>query len=218
MLLKDCHKASIYTVDKDYLCDAHVSRITDSSALFTFDEPGADYLRSEVLATFYDNKMGLISCYCRLSCYKEYAVSPGIWNSSAVCTFGEVITSLQRRNDLKVRVNIPTLLSYTDEEGSSSRTEGTVLDISAGGVFITCSREFSVGQIFQFSFKAGQKNLLLTAEILRIHTFDQTETVSPAHSDTDMTGYGCRFIHMTSYEESAVRSFVFQQDSKNKRI
>ena len=57
MLLKDCHKASIYTVDKDYLCDAHVSRITDSSALFTFDEPGADYLRSEVLATFYDNKM-----------------------------------------------------------------------------------------------------------------------------------------------------------------
>lgn len=218
MLLKDCHKASIYTVDKDYLCDAHVSRITDSSALFTFDEPSADYLRSEVLATFYDNKMGLISCYCLLSCYKEYVISPGIWNSSAVCTFGEVVTTLQRRNDLRVRVNIPTILSYADEAGSFSRAEGTVLDISAGGVFITCSREFSVGQIFQFFFKAGKKNLLLTAEVLRIHTSNQAERVSPAYSDTDMTGYGCRFIHMTSYEESAVRSYVYQQDCKNKKI
>ena len=218
MLLKDCHKASIYTLDKDYLCDAHVSRITDGSALFTFDGPGADFLRSEVLATFYDNKKGLISCYCRLSCYKEYAVSPRVWNSSAVCTFVEVVTSLQRRNDLKVRVNIPTLLSYTDEEGNSSRAEGTVLDISAGGVFVTCSREFSVGQLFQFSFKAGQKNLLLTAEVLRIHPSVQAGSAGSADSDTDLNGYGCRFIHMTSYEEAAVRSFVFQQDSKSKRI
>lgn len=218
MFLKDCHKASIYTVDKDYLCDAHVSRITDGTALFTFDEPGADYLRSEVLATFYDNKKGLISCYCRLSCYKEYAVSPGVWNSSAVCTFGKVVTSLQRRNDLKVRVNIPTLLSFSDGGDDSCRTEGTVRDISAGGVFIICSNSLPIGQVFQFSFKAGQKNLLLTAEVLRVHSPGQIPGAEPFMPDSDAFGYGCRFIHMTSYEEAAVRSFVFQQDSKSKKF
>ena len=217
MLLKDCHKASIYTIDKEYLCDAHVSRITDSSALLSFGEPSADFLRSEVLVTFYDNVMGLISCYCRLSGYKEYSASTQGWNSSVVCTFGEVVTSIQRRNDLKVRVDIPTSISYTDNEGNIIKVEACIRDISAGGVFITCCHAFSKGQVFQFSFTARQKNLLLTAEVLRVDMSEHSEE-SRAPGPSSAAGYGCRFKDMTSYEEATVRSFVFQQDSLSKKF
>lgn len=202
MFLIDCHKASIYTIDNEYLCDAHVSHIADRSALLTFEEPYGDILRSEALVTFYDNAKGLVSCSCRLSDYKEYAVSPGVKHSSALCSFGEVVTALQRRNDLKVRVDLPARLSYTDSEGNTIRSDASIRDISAGGVFVICSCTLCTGQQFSLSFRAGQKELLLTAEVIRI----------------DDAGYGCRFPDMTSSQEASVRSFVFQQDSRNKRF
>lgn len=218
MFLIDCHKASIYTIDNDYLCDAIVSQITEESLLLTFKAPSADILRSEVRVTFYDNVRGLVSCSCALSGYKEYIDTPGNWHSCVTCTFREIIDTIQRRDDIKVHVDIPVTLHFTDSEGKNASAEAVIRDISAGGVFITSAYAFFTGEIIHFSFLTDSKKLHLKAEILRLDKNDINNKSPKDKIAPDQFGYGCRFIDVPSYVEASVRSFVYKQLARKKTL
>lgn len=203
MHLTDCHKASIYTTDNQYLCDASVSELTEDSAELVFSGSSADILRSEVVVTFYDSFEGLLSYECRLSDYKEYLSAPGERMSRVTCSIGKNISVIQRRKDLKVPVNIETVLTYLDSEGHSRESRARLRNISAGGVFLTCRTRFLPGQLFHFPLKTADRFLKMSAEILRIE---------PPSVEDAPPGYGCRFVDLPPYAEASLRNFVYRQE------
>lgn len=207
MDISDCRKASLYTIDNTYLCDADVSDITDTSALLTFREACADILNSEMLVTFYDGAKGVISYYCLLSGYKEYTVSPGVQHSCVLCTPDSRISAIHRRKDIKVPVHIPVSLHYRDREDQPARAAATVHNISAGGVYFTSAADFYVEQKVRFFLPSVRQDVILTAEILR----------AEAAEEEGICGYGCRFTDLPAHAESSIRGFVFRQDMQRKK-
>lgn len=208
MHLTDCNKASIYTTDNNYLCDAAVLDLTEDSARLVFKGPAADILRSEVLVTFYDSFEGLVSYECRLAEYNEYLAGPGVWQSQVNCLIGKNISVIQRRKDLKIRLELLTELTYEDSNGKRLKTNALIRNISAGGVFITSETIFSTGQLFAFSLKTSHRRLRLTAEVLRVET--PSEEGSPY-------GYGGRFIDLAPYTEATLRNYVYRQELKTRK-
>lgn len=202
MYLISCNKASLYTLDNSYLCDAKVSQITESSAVLSFPEPSADILRSEMLVTFYDNSKGLTSFYCLFSDYKEYLVSPGVTHSSVLCTMERPLSSIQRRKDIKVQISMSVTLRYKKSDGTAARANGIIRDISAGGIYFTSSCAFPAKQELHFNLPSIRPDLILSAKILRAEATDEE----------GVFGYGCSFINLPAHAESSVRSFVYRQE------
>lgn len=224
MKLTDCKKASIYDLNNLYLLDASVSDFEEDTVTLTFNELASEVLNSEVYVTFYDNSLGLITCYCQLSEYKEFLAAPAMWGSRVLCQIEEQISVLQRRNDIKVPVNMQTVIRFSDNKDVITDVTANVKNISAGGVFFTCHYAFLTGQIFEFTFQQKDTGLMLTGEILRVQQITEETTssrkISSKNKKTDkepLFGYGCRFINMSPYKESIIRNFVYRQDLSRRR-
>lgn len=227
MKLTECKKASIYDLNRLYICDASVSFTpidpenpeTAITATLTFTEAAADYLRSEAYITFYDNVVGLITFYCTLSNYKETLIAPGLWYSSVQCTLVKEVEKQQRRNDIKISVKIDTILAFINSEDVLTEVSAIIRNISAGGIFFTCHYPFQLGQTFSFSFGDTKKSAVLSAEILRIQPpEDMPAIIGREADDSGILGYGCKFINLSPFHESLIRNFVFKQDLYHKKM
>ncbi len=223
MLLNDCTKASIYSLQNIFLCDATVSNIRENSVLLTMKDSSADFLTSEINVTFYDGIKGLVTYFCELSGYKEIMTEPNVFISRVTCTLRKQLSVLQRRRDIKVHVNIPIRLSYASRQDVEVNVTGAIRNISAGGVFFTCHYTFLTGSVVEFSFSPRKDiaPLLLRAEILRVQDRESLKNMLDAdiHSgvngsvvDTDLRGYGCRFVDISPHSEAQVRNYVFRED------
>ncbi len=215
MLLFDCKKASIYSLQNAFLCDASVSNIKEDSVTLTLKDSGADFLTSEVNVTFYDGAKGLVTYFCELSGYKEFMTAPNVFTSRVHCTLRKQLSTVQRRNDVKVPVNIPMRFSYSSGNEVEVNVTGTIRNISAGGIFFTCHYAFLTGSIVEFSFSPRQDiaPILLKAEILRVQDMDSMQqSFRMDAGDMDLRGYGCRFIDLSPHAEAQLRNYVFRED------
>ncbi len=215
MLLFDCKKASIYSLQNAFLCDAAVSNIKEDSVTLTLKDSGADFLTSEVNVTFYDGAKGLVTYFCELSGYKEFMTAPNVFTSRVHCTLCKQLSTVQRRNDVKVPVNIPMRFSYSSGSEVEVNVTGTIRNISAGGIFFTCHYTFLTGSIVEFSFSPRQDiaPILLKAEILRAQDMDSMQqSFRMDAGDMDLRGYGCRFIDLSPHAEAQLRNYVFRED------
>lgn len=216
MKLTQCKKASLYDLNNRYLCDADVSDIAEDSVSLHFSSPASDLLFSEVHVTFYDNVQGLVTYYCALSGYQEFLTAPRTMGSSVICRLNQEISVIQRRNDMKVPVQLKTTLTVINSEDILTDVAATITDISAGGLFFTSRYSFYVGQTFSFFFDKNPPAFQLEAEILRVNK-QEPDTDSSSSADSRrprkvLYGYGCRFIHLSPYKESIIRNFVYKRD------
>lgn len=216
MKLTNCRKASVYDLERVFLCDAQVHKGEDESILLQFESPTADILRSEVYVTFYDSSLGLVTYFCTLSNYKEYLAAPGLRVSTTTCSPEKEMSTIQRRNDIKVRVEVPTTLTFANKEDVIVQASATVKDISAGGLFFTSRYPFPKGQTFSFSFSHGPNALMLNAEVIRVQPPHEYDFRLP--KDKHVFGYGCRFIDLSPHKESMIRNFVYRKDLEVKKM
>lgn len=210
MDLTNCKKASIYNLERNFLCDATVSNAEGNSVTLLYDNPTADLLRSEVYVTFYERTQGLVTCYCTLSDYKEYLEAPGCRVSTTHCKLEREISVIQRRNDIKIHVELDTIITFQNEEDVLLNAAIIIRDISAGGIFFTCHYQFSHGQEFTFAFSQASPSLMLKARIIRIQPPHEYNPKLP--DEKNLFGYGCKFIELSPYKESIIRNFVYRRD------
>ena len=85
---------------------------------------------------------------------------------------------------------------------------GTIQDISAGGIFFISETLFDEGERFSFLFRRTAEPMRLECEVLRKQPYTGRGNYVPG----TMMGYGCRFVNMNDHKESAVRSYVFKED------
>ena len=86
----------------------------------------------------------------------------------------------------------------------------TVVNISAGGVYLRTSLLLAKGRRVWFDFMETGEKLTLSAQILRVENASLTQ-------NQILYGYGCKFVNMLSRHESVLRSFIFQQQRQQRR-
>lgn len=216
MKLQRCKKAHVYNMNEELLCEAEViDGIVGETATLQFPEPCSDILRSEVLVTFSDNAMGLVTCMCRLRDYKEFIDETSKHVSSVVCIVVADHAVLQRRYDLKIPVQIETAAFFNDEENLRQTAEITILDLSAGGLFCISEQSWSPGQRFNISPFSGT-TLVFEVEVLRKQT---PHSYSDRFAeDSPSFGYGCKFNDLAAAKEAYLRKYVFNQDILQNRF
>ena len=86
----------------------------------------------------------------------------------------------------------------------------TIVNISAGGVYLRAPLLLEKGRRVWFDFQIGGENLTLSAQVLR------SENAS-LNKNQLLYGYGCKFINMLSKHEAALRSFIFQLQRQQRK-
>lgn len=111
----------------------------------------------------------------------------------------------ERRQYYKVRTNIVCVVSGGIRGNQRLPFEapviGQIQDLNIGGVFLCCPKmEFCKGDLVAISMNVLEQRLDVTAQILRVQR-------NPAG---DITGYGCKFLHVSPQVEEILAQYVYQ--------
>ena len=147
---------------------------------------------------FLDPALGVVTCRCKLT-------APLLTQDKRFLVYRcQVIKRLsqeQRREDVKIPLNVKVMASH-QEAGNSA--PGFLRNISASGVYIGTSLPAQKGEHLSFTFPTPEGPVPLTAEILRVES----------QPSLGGFGYGCRFVHLSSQNESKLRAYIFQEERR----
>lgn len=125
---------------------------------------------------------------------------------------------MQRRNDIKVPVNISVTLS-----AKPARERFQISRLRSGtsaqeGFFYKPPVIFTRRYRFLPFSNPDLPSLTLQVEILRLQAHRELRKIIGSEAkDTELTGYGCQFVHLPSRAESQIRNYVFRQDLIHRR-
>ncbi|MCM1054988.1 MAG: PilZ domain-containing protein [Bacteroides sp.] len=111
----------------------------------------------------------------------------------------------ERRRYYKVDADINCIINAV-ERGGSRITQVTppvaqIKDLNIGGIFLCiCEEPLQKADILTLTIMMDQKNVDITAEIIRVQT----------NAAGDVTGYGCRFLNLTPAIEETFAKYVFK--------
>lgn len=212
-MFKHCQKASVFNEKHIEVALARVTDQEEDAVVLIFDDDVLEQLDSEMDVMFYDGDMGLVTCRCGFSGYRDRKVvepdGKAVMKYATYCQIGEVIGIEQRRRDIKVRVGFPLVMETRNEEGKLLKVPVKTKNISAGGIAFETTYALKKGERMSFPFDQGDKMVDLQAEILWV-------------KETEEEGkpflYGCRFVDMNLTKEGVVRRYVYQEQMKDRRI
>lgn len=219
MFLTECKQAALYTTEDIFLCDAAVSHIEENSAILTVTKSNADLSFTQAHITFFDSARGLVTYLCELSEFKKSKRVTSREYYFTRCTAIEQLSVMQRRNDIKVPVNISVSLSGRFNGEVLSNIPATIWNISAGGVFFTSRQKLAVGDIANFYFSTPDlPSTTLQVEVLRVQEHRGLRRIIGSQAeDKELLGYGCQFVRIPGSAESQIRNYVFRQDLIHRR-
>lgn len=122
----------------------------------------------------------------------------------------EALPSVQRRKDIKVRLNRMkaeiALLDIATGKPYGKTCEGIVDNISASGLLFITKDELVENQQFLIPLPAVAPQMMPRAKVIR----SQKE-------EEGYTGYGCCFMDLRTGEEEALRQYVFKAQVMQRR-
>lgn len=210
-ILKDCKKAEVFSIDGSFLSEAGVSIGPMGSILVTLPRSVDMEELNPCRVVFFDPLLGRLTCRCALSSPLPLPDR----KQSLRCDILERLSQEQRREDVKISLEVKVMLHITHEPGDSVRVPAagwpaTTRDISAGGIYLCTDLVLAEGRRIRFDFRETGETIPLTARILRVD--DITERPSQP-----MYGYGCRFLNLQNRHENQIRNFVFQEERRRRR-
>lgn len=204
-ILEYCRKAEIYDPEEKLICEAVVFR--DSAERIQLVVP-LDFpleVADSFNILFYDPLSGLLNCRCRLS--SPLKMSTG--RLSLICDVEEVMETVQRRQDLKVPVEVEIevrgIAAPPGFELTSEPFPGLTRNISAGGIYFSCGLPIISGSTIEIRLSLTGRPMVVQARVLR------QEELPPKKKKLQF-GYGCQFIDLKPQVESELRSFTFRRE------
>ena len=209
-ILKECKKAEIFDLAGGLLCVAGVSSGPMGGILLTIPRSLNCQELGTCQVTFYDPSLGKLTCLCTLSSPLPLPDQ----KQSVRCDILEKLSQEQRREDVKVPVEVKVMLHVTHMPGDSvyvpaSGWPAVIKNISAGGVYFSTDLVLPEQRMVRFDFREAGVSIPLTAQILRVD--DVTERPSQP-----LYGYGCRFVNLQNRYENQLRNFVFQEERRRR--
>ena len=211
-MFEKCKKGDIIEKTGALICQARVSVGHSGEVLLVIPRAASYKPNSLYRVVFYDPVLGRVTCRCRLSASLPL---PGGELCSLRCEVLEQLNQEQRRQDVKIPLGATIMLHAVYQPGDASRVPeagvpATIVNISAGGVYLRAPLLLEKGRRVWFDFQIGGENLTLSAQVLR------SENAS-LNKNQLLYGYGCKFINMLSKHEAALRSFIVQQQRQQRR-
>lgn len=212
MRFRACKKASIYNLNHEFLCDGETIDTEDNCVWLEFykEKSLEDIIEMKAYIVFYDNSYGCVTYLCHMKLdqktkYYDYLAFE--------CKMLEQISVVQRRKDYKISVFVTTKFLFDKPEGGYDTVDGRIFNMSAGGIFFYCNKQLQVGDKGYFVLDTGEQKISLCCEVLRVQplTKEQCRFVK----EDSANGYGCRFYGLGSKEETAIRSYIYQEDLKS---
>lgn len=212
-MFEKCKKVDIIEKTGALICQARVSVGHSGEVLLVIPRAAAYKPNSLYRVVFYDPVLGRVTCRCRLSASLPL---PGGELCSLRCEILEQLSQEQRRQDVKIPLDTTVMLHAVYQPGDVSRVPEsgvptTIVNISAGGVYLRAPLLLDKGRRVWFDFQIDKEILTLSAQILR------RENAALSNSHQLLYGYGCKFINMLSKHEAALRSFIFQQQRQQRK-
>lgn len=212
-MFEKCKKADIIEKTGALICQARVSVGHSGEVLLVIPRAAAYKPNSLYRVVFYDPVLGRVTCRCRLSASLSL---PGGELCSLRCEILEQLNQEQRRQDVKIPLEMTVMLHVVYQPGDVSRVPesgvpAAIVNISAGGVYLRAPLTLDKGRRVWFDFQIGGETLTLSAQILR------RENAALSSNHQLHYGYGCKFINMLSKHEAALRSFIFQQQRQQRK-
>lgn len=211
-MLEKCKKADILDKTGALICQGRVSVGRSGEVLLVIPRSATYKSNSIYRVTFYDPVLGLVTCRCRLSAPLPL---PGGELCSLRCEIQEQIRQEQRRQDVKIplKTNIMLHAAYQPKDPVHPPEIGvpaTIGNISAGGVYLRTSLPLPKGRRVWFDFQIGAEKLTLSAQVVWM----ENVLTNPGQI---VYGYGCKFVNLLSRHEAALRSFIFQEERRQRR-
>ena len=211
-MLEKCKKAEMLEKTGALICQARVSVGRSGEILLVIPRSAAYKPNSPYRVVFYDPVLGRVTCRCRLSAPLPL---PGGELCSLRCEIMEQLSQEQRRQDVKIPLKTPIMLHAAYQPGDPVRSPelgipATIGNISAGGVYVRTSMPLPKGRRIWFDFQIGHERLTLSAQVVWM----ETATPNPGQI---VYGYGCKFVNLLSRHEAALRSFIFQEERRQRQ-
>ena len=208
-MFEKCKKADILERTGALICQARISVGRNGEVLMVIPRAAAYKPNANYHVVFYDPVLGRVTCRCRLS---ASLALPGGALCSLRCEILEQLAQNQRRQDVKIPLGLNIMLHAAYQPGdpilpSELGVPATIVNISAGGIYLRTSLALAKGRRVWFDFAETGEKMTLSAQILRV----ENPTVSPNGGNRFLYGYGCKFVDMLSRHESILRSYIFQQ-------
>ena len=212
-MFEKCKKGDIIEKSGALICQARVSVGHSGEILLLIPRAAAYKPNTLYRVVFYDPVLGRVTCRCRLSAAIPL---PGAELCSLRCEVLEQLSQEQRRQDVKIPLDMTVMLHVVYQPGDVSRVPETgvpavITNISAGGVYLRAPLMLDKGRRVWFDFQVGKDIMTLSAQILR------RENAVLSNNHQLHYGYGCKFINMLSKHEAALRSFIFQQQRNQRK-
>lgn len=210
-MFEKCKKADILEKTGALICQARVSVGRSGEILLVIPRAATYKPNTNYRVVLYDPVLGRVTCRCRLSAALPL---PGGELCSLRCEVLEQLAQDQRRQDVKIPLGQNIMLHAAYQPGDPIRPSelgvpATIVNISAGGVYLRTSLLLAKGRRVWFDFAEAGENMTLSAQILRVENASLTQ-------NQILYGYGCKFVNMLSRHESALRSFIFQQQRQQR--
>ncbi len=218
MNLTLCKSAIIYFPgETQAICEASVAELDAEKAILLVDDEYIEDFESEMHITFLDEVRGLVTYLCALSASKKFLTYKGEWKSSVECTFIEVLSTLQRREDFKVKLNLGINVILPDDfeipedytgvtiRNKKPTIKATALNLSAGGIFFETDLNI-------YENTVSELYLNLTNEQIFKVSFQAIRVVKRELPNSKiMYGFGCKFLNLPLGIETNIRSYVFRK-------
>ncbi len=214
-------KASVNDTNNNFIAELTVNSMTSSNVIATINdfsdnlkssmsdtaiksreyEDGEDsiYVNRNVLLYIYDDIRGILKYEAMVS-----------YRLKTLVHFEHLslIGTTQRRNDVKVKLNIPLeiapIMENTNPKAEKIRllnksVSGMIIDLSAGGIAFGCNVMLDKDLVYNMIFDKTARSLDIDLKIMR-------ETQRQDNSYV----YGCKFQNITSKDEELIRQYVFK--------
>jgi len=202
--------ARLYTIEQRFLLECTAFYRPNEGKLYLRIDENIEDMGPGFLVHYTDSNLGVFDFRCSYDGYEREGTHHYLHTLVVV----ETIKTVQRRSDIKVKINLPIKIILLDtgdrvkihpETGKTMEIRAYLRDISAGGLLIETDSHLDVNQRLLIPFDKGSMPLLLNAEVLREN-----------YSTGDYQVYGCRFYNLNSGKEAVIRGYVFRLQLANK--
>ena len=212
-MFEKCKKGDIIEKTGALICQARVSVGHSGEVLLVIPRAASYKPNALYRVVFYDPVLGRVTGRLR---HNPTITHPGGELDSLRCEILEQLNQEQRRQDVKVPLDMTVMLHAVYQPGDTSRmpeagVPSTIVNISAGGVYLRAPLMMDKGRRVWFDFQIDRENVTLSAQVLR------RDNAALSSNHQIHYGYGCKFINMLSKHEAALRSFIFQLQRQQRK-
>lgn len=193
----------IYDAEKNLIGKGHLLGMGDNTIKVKGRNLPILNFKEEIIIEIYHEFSGIHTYYCTVSIAASNQLNAHIKRCDPI---------IERRKSLKVRTDLSFYINSlwrNDEDITKDvpNMQINMLNLSVGGMLVSCNYNLETGDILTFSFQYEKYQVvLLKAKIIRIDKIYDEIT-----KNLSVLNYGCCFNKLSSTDEAVITKYLYDR-------